>query len=64
MNPNLQAILDEMRQSREVAQQNQQQNIQAQQHTIQLLSDLVARLDLPPHPHNNHPHNDKPKSKE
>jgi hypothetical protein len=48
-----------MRQAREVAQQNQQQNIQAQQQTIQLLTDLVAHLDLPPHPHNNHPHNDK-----
>jgi hypothetical protein len=58
MDPNLQVILDEMRQAREIAQQNQQQNIQAQQQTIQLLTNLVAHLDLPPHPHNNHPHND------
>jgi hypothetical protein len=47
-----------MRQAHEVPQHNYQQNIQAQQQTIRLLTDLVARLDLPPPPHNNHPHND------
>jgi hypothetical protein len=47
--PNLQAILDKMRQDREEARQAREETRQAQQQNVQLLTELVACLVIPPH---------------